>query len=380
MNTALTKYDLAIVGASFAGLVCARTAAMRGLRVAVIDVKTDPGQRVHTSGILVKEALDQLDVPDTLTRKIRGVRLYAPNLSSVDLFAPGYFFLATDTANLLRWLARDAEAAGADIIGGCRITRANEAGPFIDLPDARLRARFVVGADGPRSEIARLFGLSKSRSFLYGVEWDYESIDGVDGRFLHCFLNQELAPGYIGWVVPGVGATQIGLAARAPARPSLSRMFERVAPLFGVARRKVIGRRSGLIPVNGRLRRTASPRVMLIGDAAGWVSPLTGGGIRFSLQYGRRAGQLIADHLGDYGGDPAAQLAAELPGFAGKAALRWAFEHTPHWMFNNALMTRPMLSLAQRIYFHRRGTAGSHFDHYKESLVRRDDATRGAPR
>ena len=80
MNTALTKYDLAIVGASFAGLVCARTAAMRGLRVAVIDVKTDPGQRVHTSGILVKEALDQLDVPDTLTRKIRGVRLYAPNL------------------------------------------------------------------------------------------------------------------------------------------------------------------------------------------------------------------------------------------------------------------------------------------------------------
>ena len=69
-------YDLIIVGASFAGLACARTAALRGLKVAVIERKSDPGDQVRTTGILVKEAAEDTDVPAELTRRIRGVRLY----------------------------------------------------------------------------------------------------------------------------------------------------------------------------------------------------------------------------------------------------------------------------------------------------------------
>ncbi len=84
-------FDLVIVGASFAGLVAARTAAMRGLRVAVLDGKQEAGHRVATTGILVKEAAEEIDVPHDLTRRVHGVRLYAPNLTHIDLFAPGYF-------------------------------------------------------------------------------------------------------------------------------------------------------------------------------------------------------------------------------------------------------------------------------------------------
>ena len=105
-------YDLVIVGASFAGLVAARTAAHRGLKVAVIDAKKEPGARVRTTGVLVKEAVDDTDIPSALTRKIPGVRLYAPNNRHIDLFAPGYYFLATDTPAIMRWLAREAARAG----------------------------------------------------------------------------------------------------------------------------------------------------------------------------------------------------------------------------------------------------------------------------
>ena len=56
-------FDLVIVDGSFAGLVCARTVAMRGLRVAVIDRKRDPGAQVRTTGIPVKQAADVLDLP-----------------------------------------------------------------------------------------------------------------------------------------------------------------------------------------------------------------------------------------------------------------------------------------------------------------------------
>ncbi|MEM9123036.1 MAG: FAD-dependent oxidoreductase, partial [Pseudomonadota bacterium] len=86
-----TVYDLIIVGASFAGLVCARTAALRGLKVAVLEAKPRPGARIHTTGILVKEATEAVDIPARFTRKIRGVRLYTPRGRSLDLHAPGYF-------------------------------------------------------------------------------------------------------------------------------------------------------------------------------------------------------------------------------------------------------------------------------------------------
>ena len=56
------RFDLAIVGGSFAGLACARSAALRGLKVAVLDAKPDPGLRVQTTGIVVKEASDAFDV------------------------------------------------------------------------------------------------------------------------------------------------------------------------------------------------------------------------------------------------------------------------------------------------------------------------------
>ena len=110
------KFDLVIVGGSFAGLACARTAALRGLKVAVLDEKSEPGARVRTTGILVKEATEDCDLPSDLMRKVRGVRLYAPDGRALDLHAPGYYFQATDTAALLRWMAAEAERAGAKLI------------------------------------------------------------------------------------------------------------------------------------------------------------------------------------------------------------------------------------------------------------------------
>jgi len=102
------RFDLAIVGGSFAGLACARSAALRGLKVAVLDAKPDPGLRVRTTGIVVKESSDAFDLPSQMMRKVPGVRLYAPDNRSLDLSAPGYFFQATDMPALMRWMAEEA--------------------------------------------------------------------------------------------------------------------------------------------------------------------------------------------------------------------------------------------------------------------------------
>src|SRR5262249_18201397 len=159
-------HDLAIVGASFAGLVAARTAAMRGLKVLVIDAKREAGHRVATTGILVKEAAEEYEVPHRFTRRVHGGRAYAPSLSHIDLFAPAYFFLTTDTAGLLRWLCAEAERAGAQVLWGARFTGGGWADGVFRFAGLGVSARYVLGADGARSAVARHLRLGRNTRFL----------------------------------------------------------------------------------------------------------------------------------------------------------------------------------------------------------------------
>ncbi len=353
------KFDLVVVGASFAGLSAARTAASRGLSVAVVEAKREAGARVHTSGILVREAIDEIDIPHHLTRRVPGVRLYAPNLTSSDLVSPGYAFYTTRTADLLRWMAGEAKAAGAHLLFNTRFEGARHEGGLIRLDGIDLAARYLIGADGARSRVAEAFGLSRNRRFLTGLEIELEPNDAVDPRFLHCFVNSRLAPGYMAWAAPGPDVVQVGLAVRDGAKPDLAAFMAATEAEFGWSRSKVVGRRSGLIPCGGPLGRIAAPQVLLVGDAAGWVSPMTGGGIRLAFRYGRRAASVVADHLQNRGPAAEAVLSRELPGYAVKTMLRRALDLAPaNAMINLALATAPVRRLAEHVYFHRRGSEG----------------------
>lgn len=373
-------YDLVIVGASFAGLVAARTAAMRGLDVAVIERKPEVGHRIATTGILVKEAAEEIDVPHHLTRRVHGVRLYGPGLGSIDLFAPGYYFLTTDTANLLRWLAREATRAGASILHGVRFTGATRDGALLRIDGMNISARYILGADGARSQVARSMGLGRNKRFLTGVEVEIAGKTGADPRFLHCFLDSARAPGYLAWVAPGPALTQAGLAVTAGRRADLAGFLGHADPLLGLSAGTVVERRAGRIPCGGLVRPWAAPGVMLVGDAAGQVSPATGGGIRLAFRHGRRAGQAIADHLLDLGPAPEVALAREMPRFALKRAMRWALDSAPpSWIIDAALATRPMRWLAQHVYFHRRGARGIGFAEFARRLEQLDRMREGAP-
>lgn len=362
-------FDLVIVGGSFAGLACARTAALRGLKVAVLDSKPEPGARVRTTGILVKEATDDCDLPASLMRKIRGVRLYAPDNRSLDLSAPNYFFHATDTAELMRWMAAEAQLAGATMLYDHRFEGAEETPDRIILTKHGIQARFLIGADGARSRVAAQFGLGLNKRFLAGLEIECEPMASLDARFLHCFADNEIAPGYIGWAVPGAGVTQIGVAATRGRKPELAALIARVKHIWQIDRLNIVEHRSGLIPSGGPVTRLGNGRVMLIGDAAGIVSPVTGGGIHTALHFGRRAAQLVGDYLLDRGPRPLSVFEREIPRYRLKRALRRAFDITPsNALINAMLMTSPMRALAQRLYFHRRGGDPASFEAWAQAF------------
>jgi geranylgeranyl reductase family protein len=354
------RCDLAVVGAGFAGLVAARRAAERGLDVLVLDRKAEPGRPVHTTGILTAEAAALLpDLPPALVRAVPGVRLYAPNRRFVDLASPGYGFLATDTPNLLRFLADTAARAGARFAWGRRVAagRRNADDVILDDGAGGVSARYVLGADGARSAVAEAFGLGRNRRFLVGLEAEYEGLGGVASHALHCFVHRAMAPGYIGWAVPGTGGiVQLGLAARRAEPPALDAFVRHASGVFDFAGARVVARRSGLIPVGGRVRPAGAARVLLVGDAAGAVSPLTAGGIFPALEAAPRAADAIADFLAGRAPDPAFSLPATYPRYRTKAVLRRALDlGPPNGLVNAALGTRPFQALARLVYFHTAG-------------------------
>jgi flavin-dependent dehydrogenase len=360
-------HDAVIVGASFAGLACATTLASRGASVTVMDARREAGEKLHTTGILVREVIEQVPLldglPPHLVRRIDQVRLYAPNMRYIDLAAPGYYFLATDTPGLMRWLAARASRAGARMLWGCRFKRAWPTSSGYDLGASYGCTRVLVGADGPRSTVARSLGLGLNSQFLAGIEHEYVDAPIAAHDRLHCFIDRRLMPGYIGWVLQGVGATQVGLARRQAADDQLSavaamaRFLGKIAPLFDFRARPPAAVRAGIIPCGGVVHPVARPRALLIGDAAGMVSPLTAGGIHTALRHGARAGHVIADFLAGSGDDPAAWAARTYPRFRIKRALRFLFDHCQNdWAFDALLSSFPVQRLASQVYFHQRGS------------------------
>ena len=217
-----------------------------------------------------------------------------------------------------------------------------------------MSCRFLVGADGARSRVAESLGLDRNERLLKGVEWEFEPVDGV-GDCLHCFIDPECAPGYIGWVVPGVGITQVGLAVHRDARADMPRFVDRIDPLFGLSGGRVLDKRGGVIPIGGLLRRFHTGRALLIGDAAGMVSPLTAGGIHNAYRYGRVAADAIADHLGAGGPHPVEVVRRAYPKHRWKRLARWSYDHLPVARALEAgLLTRGLFrKAAGKVFFDR---------------------------
>jgi len=373
------RFDLVVIGASFAGLACARAAAQAGLRVAVVEKKSSSGDKLHTTGIIVKDAIDTIpwlqQVPAALVRQVDGVRLYSPNLRHVDLHAPGYYFWATDTPALLDWMCASVQADGVTLLAGTLFeSAARDSGGWsvsvksvASQEPAVLQAGYLVGADGPHSRVAKALGLSLNTQFLFGIEHEYGRAR-LDANLLHCFIDRKLAPGYIGWAVAGVGIQQIGLARRMsasgvpPKQAWMDSFTARIAPHVAVGDAEPLATRAGMIPCGGVLKRVSDARVMLVGDAAGMVSPVTAGGIHTALEHGDAVGGAVAAFLqagAADGGDPADPmrgLVRNYPKFRAKRTLRWLFDHfQADWIFNLALDTEPMRQAARMVYFHRRG-------------------------
>jgi flavin-dependent dehydrogenase len=260
----------------------------------------------------------------------------------------------------MRWLAERATEAGAIIATQTSFVTAQRTQSGFDLGDSGT-TRFIVGADGPNSRVAQVLGLGRNGKFLFGVEHEYCGVELAEPNRLHCFINRGLAPGYIGWIVSGVGVTQVGLAGRVQsgrltATEAMAPFLEKISSIADFTGAKPISIRAGMIPCGGVVHPVAARRAMLVGDAAGMVSPVTAGGIHTALKHGLAAGHAIADFLNGRAADPSESFVRSYPRFHAKRLLRFLFDHCQSDLAVNVLLgTKPMRAAASIVYFHRKG-------------------------
>ena len=161
-------------------------------------------------------------------------------------------------------------------------------------------AKVLIGADGANSRVAKDLKLDENREWIVGYEEVYRSENSSREPRLHCFLDAELAPGYLAWLADDGEEIHIGVggyAADFRPREALKSFKEKIGDLFDLKTEKLAETRGGRIPVGGVLWRIGSEYGLLIGDAAGAVSPLTAGGLDPAMRLSRYAAEIVRERL-----------------------------------------------------------------------------------
>jgi flavin-dependent dehydrogenase len=303
----MESYDVVIVGAGLAGLQVSRLLAETNLRVLLVDRKRALTDAVHTTGIFVRRTLEDFSLPeDCLGPVVRDVTLYSPAHRGLQLHSPHDEFRIGRMGMLYERFLGDAIRAGVEWMPATQFVECSRThdGSTLTLKTresiVKLNTRYLVGADGAASRVAAALNLDQNREFIVGVEEVLEDVP-LDGspRF-HCFLDPTLAPGYLAWAVHDGEQVHVGVGGYAERFDPIAALRAFRTSLDGIldlTKAVLVERRGGRIPVGGVLPRIANSQGLLLGDAAGAVSPLTAGGLDPCLRLSKYAAHVIVDYL-----------------------------------------------------------------------------------
>jgi len=270
--------DVVVLGLGPAGASAAAEAARRGCKVIALDRKREAGRPVQCAE-LVPSLLHVANhvVRQEISAMATFVEDDQPDLRS-DF--PGRML---DRAAFDASLVEAARSAGAEIRFSSLVHDISE-----------LKARVIIGADGPRSRAGKTIGsvnreLVETRQITVGLKAPYSATD--------IFLSADIPGGY-GWLFPKGAVANLGAGVSPAHKGRLKSIVSRLhASQAERVSGEILGLTGGAIPVGGMLKPWGLLQktvVLLAGDAAGLANPVTGAGIAAAVHSGRLAGQAAA--------------------------------------------------------------------------------------
>jgi len=240
---------------------------------------------------------------------IRDVTLYSPSRRPMELVSPHDEFRVGKMGRLYTHYLGHCLRAGVTWMPGTRYSEHTRVNNQLQVrldsdcgsgASRWITALYLVGADGANSRIARDLGLELNREWIVGVEDVFTNVPLNGPPRLHCFLDSKIAPGYLAWIAHDGEDTHVGVGGYAamfePVR-ALEKFKESLRSIVDLSSARQVERRGGRIPVGGILRNIANKNGLLIGDAAGAVSPLTAGGLDPCMRLSTLAARVISNYL-----------------------------------------------------------------------------------
>ena len=304
--------DVVVIGAGPGGGSAALHAARAGLSTLILEADAEVGTPVHCGECLSDLAVQNLDleIPDHVKAlDVKGIRVIFPDGTEKLLTEQGYVL---EKHLFERWLCEEAEKKGAELLLKHRVTSMervyNSENQFTNWKiDGRgdefpIQCTAIIDGSGVSGAAAKLLDMGGDVEVIAGFQ--YEMLDVPNDGYLDFYLWPKYSPhGYV-WMIPKEGGrANVGLvttdkkgaikylesfiedtylADKPTANPPWRVQGTKVRP-FG-----------GTIPISGPRTTTVGDGILLVGDAAGFTSPLFEGGTHLALWSGREAAQTIA--------------------------------------------------------------------------------------
>lgn len=289
----MKKYDVVVVGAGPAGVSAAKASAKTGARVLLLEKSPTIMANKPCGQAVSQETLQTAEVkPDPSIVLHRAYALvYAPNLNYVKIDRIGFLI---DKSRLLQYIAAQAAEYGAEIHvrEEALEVKVEDDAVKVKTNKSEYEASVVIGADGYNSTVARSLGINEKSEPIPTVQYVMVNCNVKYPDAVRFFLGNNVAPGGYAWIFPhNEKIAEVGIGVRgAPAKDYLDAFVKKFSDEF--SRAQIIDYRGAPVPIGGIINEPIRDKIMLIGDAAGMVIPLTGAGIHSSIAAGLAAGKV----------------------------------------------------------------------------------------
>lgn len=308
-------YDLTVVGGGPAGATCARLAAKAGLDVVLLEKAHHPREK-PCGGALGPRAIQNLDIDISavVEQTFNTAIVHTPSESIVNLTSEQLIGHVVTRSKFDAYLLQKAEDAGVEVIQDTEVVgieQLRSAVRALVVGDS-YKSHILVGADGVNGIIARELGIR--------TKWAQEQIAlciqttiplGVKEVESMMKRNQkdnspaielffDIMPWGYAWCFPKRDGFNIGIGCRMDKQSNLQKIWHRFVSRIKMERgieQDLSDSVSYRLPLGGKLNRLIGRRCMLVGDAAGLVSPLTGEGISFAIQSGILAARIASETI-----------------------------------------------------------------------------------
>src|SRR3989338_144345 len=276
--------NVAVIGAGPAGSYAAYKLAQNGYEVDLFEEHNPVGKPIQCTGLLTGPIADYLKIDDSfLVNVAKKARIYSPNGSFIEvkLNKGNYIF---DRHKFDTYLSEQAVNAGVNLHLGHRFEGKGKNGIMINGKE--FSANYIIGADGPRSKVAKSFGMDSCNNLVTAPQARVEVKCDPD------VIEFWVGIGEFGWLVPeNENVARVGVCATTNADLHFKKLLE-----LRCKDAKKIEYQGGIIPMYNPNAKIQNGNAMLIGDAAMQVKATTYGGIIFGIM----AGDILAKDINNY--------------------------------------------------------------------------------